>query len=395
MSHVNSPAAVPYTIREALFGNHGLESCVSSIQHQWNQSVHARLTLFLPIIDRPKQAIQHLFELFILHVCRMDTSWNEQWVSSLVNYLAPVSQHVIPAIQPCKSIQWYGLEFDTRGRPVSKVPKFEEYYPKHQIIPSKRILDVISHYSKSFQEDDIAKTDLTRMIGLMDEPAKTAVIGYAWFLNSQGVKNGWLRPYLHASLGRRELSHSPVSTASAKKDPTVDSRIGRVEEELHTLFSLPFFDNQGHLVWYTVRTASPGEIVGRLASSYARSNHVRIHSSKDLSKSVQIHYSHVCNFNSLDFRLWESWTNHARGVGPFRSLAKTNLSLRVVRFDRPVLLEDALAVGFRVVHGHLINPSGIRMLVVLTSNGMYKAIEHPLRVRKQEPFAWVPRMKFT
>ncbi|CAN8073745.1 unnamed protein product [Agarophyton chilense] len=204
-------------------------------------------------------------------------------------------------------------------------------------------------------EPDITKEELSRMPGLMDEPAKTAIMVYAWYLKSYQIKNGWLRPYLNSPLGRRER-HRNVSELSLSEDLVTTGRLGRIGEELHTLYALAFLDTRGHLTWYTVRQATRGEIIGGVASTYARGNNVRINSSKNTRQSIQIRYDHICNFEVLDFRLWESWTHNIRSTGPCKSMGNRTRSLRAVRFDEPVILEDALAVGFRIVNGVLVNP---------------------------------------
>lgn len=349
--------------------------------------------MFEPILDRPKQAIHHLLELFILHICRLDDTWDQEWLSSVVQYLAAISQHLIPAIQPSKSVQWKAAVFDKRGKIVGHIPQSEESYPKNQTISSKPILDIISSYASAFTEDDITKEELSCLTGLMDEPAKTAIMVYAWYLNSFGVKNGWLRQYFYATLGRRERPRD-APPDSLKEDVIAGGRLGRSEEELHTLFAPPFLDQRGHLIWYTVRQATRGEIIGRPATSYARGNNVRIQSTRDISRSIQIHHSHVCNASVLDIRLWDSWTHQARGVGPFRSLSNSALSAKTVRFDKPVLIEHALAVGFRVVGGCLISPAGRLLLVTKGENALYKARFHLLRNAEQETLTWHTGMQF-
>lgn len=378
---------VPFTIREALYGNEGLEPCVTSFTYQWSPDVLRHLLRFLPIIDRPKQAIQHLLELFILHICTLDVSWDAKWVSNLVNYLAAISQHLIPHLEPNHTKQWTALIRDKRGRVIKRVLQAEETYPKSQEILSEKIIDIIGSYSESFQEPDLTYDVLSKMTGLMDEPAKTAIIVYAWFLQSRGIHNGWLKKHLNSPLGRRERQRR--HTPSPKED-----RLDRADEPLHTLFSHPFIDNHGHLVWNTVRTATRDEILCRPATSYARGNNVRIHTSKDLSKSVQVRRSHVCNLPVLDLRLWESWVFRVHGIGPFSSLAKQTVPARVVRFDSPVYIDSALAVGFRVVHGNLYAPDGHQVLVTRRSDGLYKAHSIFHKSQKQGLLEWHTGMKF-
>lgn len=384
------PPVFPYTLREALYGNAALEPCVSRTTHSWPEKVTQRMKLFEPILDRPKQAIQHLLELFILHVCRMETPSDPYWLTSLLDYLAAVSQHLIPAVQPVRSVQWAAAVYDKAGKPVLTVPQTEESFPRNVRIDTTLILDIVSSYSSSFKERDISKDELSLMTGLMDQPAKTAVMVYAWLLASLDVRNGWLRPLLHATLGRRERPPNVTLPEGA----TSDGRLRRMGEELHTLFSQAYVDRMGHLVWYTVRQALPGEIIGRPATSYARGNNVRIQSSKDLSKSVRIHHSQICNIKLLDFRLWESWTHSSRGVGPYAGLSNRVLSARRVRFEEPVLIEDALAVGFRVVNGSLISPSGKEMLVSKRADGIYTARNPILRCPERNSVPWHAGIKF-
>lgn len=348
------------------------------------------MMLFEPILDRPKQAIQHLAELFILHVCQMETPSDPHWLTSLVEYLAAVSQHLIPAVQPVRTVQWAAVVYDKAGKSVSTVPQTEESYPRNAIIDSSLILDIISSYSSSFKERDISKDELSHMTGLMDEPAKTAVMVYAWLLASLDIRNGWLRPFLRSHLGRRERPRSTPQPGQVY----AGGRLGRMSEELHTLFSQAYVDRLGHLVWYTVRQAVPGEIIGRPATSYARGNNVRIQSSKDLSRSVRIHHSQICNINHLDFRLWESWTHSARGVGPYAGLANHVLSARRVRFDEPVVIEDALAVGFRVVGGTLVNPNGKEIHLSKRNDGVYTVRNRILKSSEKASISWQNGMKF-
>ncbi|KAI0566993.1 hypothetical protein FGB62_5g318 [Gracilaria domingensis] len=391
-SVVGSHPTMPFSIREALHGNHGLEPCVRNISHKWNLVVLQRLRRFEPIIDRPKQALQHLFELFILHVCQLDISYELKWVDDLVQYLAAISQHLIPAVKPEHSVQWGAAVYDERRKIVRYMPQREESYPKRETVNSREIIDIISRYSQTFAEPDISKEELSRMPGLMDEPAKTAIMVYAWYLKTFRIKNGWLRPYLNSPLGRRER-HRNVPELSRGNALIAGGRLGRAGEELHTLYALAFLDTRGHLIWYTVRRAIRGEIIGGIACSYARGNNVRIHSSKDLRHSIQIRYDHICNFEVLDFRLWESWTQDLRSVGPCKSMGNRGRTFRAVRFDEPVVLEDALAVGFRIVNGVLVNPKGKAMRVVRGSDGLFRVHRQRLRPMAVERIPWHPRMR--
>jgi len=287
-------------------------------------------------------------------------------------------------VQPVRLAQWSVATTDKRGRAGERVAQMEEVYPKNANVNASAIVHLIAEYATSFAHSDITHEELSRMTGLMDEPAKTAVMAYAWFLADADIHNGWLRPYLNASLGRRERPSAARLPAHVKPCVETEGRVGRLSEELHTIYAPPFINRLGHLVWYTIRQARRGEIIGRPASSYARGNNVRIHSSKNISKSLQIHHSQVCNLEVLDLRLWESWTMQARGVGSYGSLANRALSSRIVRFDRPVLVEDALAVGFRVVEGRLINPNGAEMVVSKTPNGLYHAKAPLLRSPSRE-----------
>lgn len=386
----HKPPVFPYTLREALYGNDALEPCVSRITHSWPPNVTQRMRLFEPIVDRPKQAIQHLLELFIIHVCQMETPSDPYWLTSLVDYLAAVSQHLIPLVQPVRTIQWAAVVHDKSGKAASKVPQSEESHPRNVPIDSRLILDIISSYTKSFKERDISKDELRKMPGLMDEPAKTAVMVYARFLASLDIHNGWLRKFLQSYLGRRERPRSPQS----ERGGNAGGRLGRVSEELHTLFAQAYVDRLGHLVWYTVRQAVPGEIIGRPATSYARGNNVRIQSSKDLSKSVRIHHSQICNIDRLDFRLWESWTHSVRGTGSYAGLANHALSARSVRFDEPVEIDDALAAGYRVVGGSLVNPNGKIVHILRRNDGLYKPVTWRMKNTVRTSISWHTGMKF-
>lgn len=385
---------MPFTIREALYGNGGLEPCVRQITHEWEPTVLERLRLFEPIIDRPKQAIHHLFELFILHVCQLNAAHSPDWVEDLVQYLSAISQHLIRPVQPEKSVQWAAAIYDDKGTIRRYVPQREECYPKSEYVEAGQIVDIISRYTRSFMEPDISREELSRMSGLMDEPAKTAVMVYAWYLNTYRIKNGWLRPFLNSPLGRRERDRR-VPEKSRRNAYIAGGRLGRAKEALHTLYALAFTDTRGHLVWYTVRTATRGEIIGSVACSYARGNNCRINSSKDMRKSIQIRYDHVCNFEVLDFRLWDSWTHNLRSTGPCRSMGNRRLSPRTVRFDEPVILEDALAVGYRLVDGVLINPKGKPIQVSRGKDGLFRARRKLLRSIEKEPIDWHPRMRLT
>lgn len=228
------------------------------------------------------------------------------------------------------------------------------------------------------------------MTALMDEPAKSAVMAYAWYLHSLRIKNGWLRPYLSTALGRRERPRNCPGGA--------DGRLDRAREPLHTLYAAPYLDTNGHLVWYTVREAKLGEIIGLQASSYARGNNVRIHSCMDRERSVRIHHTQICNIERLDYRLWESWTHGARAFGAFAGLGNRALTGKWILFDAPVVVEDALAVGFRVVGGALINPNGRKMVVARRPDGVYTARVPLLKGAHKEHKAgkvdWHRGMKF-
>lgn len=351
--------------------------------------VRARLTRFNHVLLRPKQALQHLLELLIIRVATSNPTWEPDWVEGVVEYLAAVSDYLIPSVQAGQSAQWASAAVDARGKPVRQVPQMEECYPADIAIDASGIMHVIASVAPGLPDSPVSRAQLARMTGLMDEPAKTAVMCYSWFLASAGVPNGWLGPYLSAGLGRRERRARLPSHLTLPPDSlTAGGRLARVDEELHTLYAPPFIDRLGHLIWYTVRVARPGEIIGRPATSYARSNFVRIQSSKRLSRSVQIHHSHVCNADVLDWRLWLSWTHGARATGAFKSLAADSLSPRVVPFDKPVRIECALAVGFRVVQGVLVNPLGKRLVVVPHSDSLFKAKAQSCRDSDKKDVPW-------
>lgn len=385
------PTIFPFTLREALYGNDTLEACVSSVTHVWPDAVHRRLLLFSPILDRPKQALQHLLELFILHVCQMETPSDPLWLTNLIQYLAHASVHLIPDAKPVRATQWVAAVCERGGKTVSTVPQMEESYPRNLPVDSKLIINILSSYASSFTEPDISKLEIASMTGLMDEPAKTAVIVYAWFLASLDIRNGWLRKMLNSDLGRRERPR----TAPPSQKPRGGGRLGRLSEEPHTIFSNPFINRIGHLVWYTVRQAIRGEIIGGPACSYARGNNVRMQCSKDLAKSVRIHHSQICNLERLDFRLWESWSHSVRASGPYASLGCHALSARRVKFDEPVRLEDALAVGFRVVDDTLVSPNGKELVVSRRKDGFYSARSPILLSTEVGPVKWRAGMLFT
>lgn len=160
------------------------------------------------------------------------------------------------------------------------------------------------------------------------------------------------------------------------------------------MFSTPYIDRMGHLVWYTVRQAVPNEIIGRPACSYARGCNVRIQSSKDIAKSVRIHRSQICNIDRLDYRLWESWTHSVRAGGAFSSLGSHAFSARRVKFDHPVKLEDALGAGFRVIEGTLVNPNGKEAVVSRQKDGLYLAKYPILLSAEKSSVKWHSGMKF-
>lgn len=385
----------PYTIHEALFGNDGLEPCVSSVTHEFHPVVRERLCKFNFLITRPKQASQHMLELFILQLCRIDPYWNVDVVDGAVDSLVQITDHLIPPVTPAVScFQWTALVHDCKRRVCRRVSQSEPSYPSTALVDTDAIVRVIAENAVLLPEATITTEQLSEMTGLMDEPAKTAVMAYAWFLASVGVNNGWLVSFLTAPLGRRERPpHLPSDVSSQYHQYSADGRLGRSNEELHTLYAPPFVNRHGQLVWYTIRTAWPGEVIGRTASVYAVCNRVRIHSCKSLSRSVQIHHSHVCNARALDIRLWQSWTHSARSVGTYKSLSNCAFSSRSVSFDAPVRLEGALGVGFRVVTGVLFNPDGKRLAVIELPDGLFKAklISYDAI---PEPVPWHNGMKF-
>lgn len=385
---------IPYTIHEALYGNLGLEPCVSSIQHSWHPLINHRLSKFKCITHRPKQASQHMFELFVVHVCTTDPYWHVDWVDDVVDYLVPLADTFIPSVTPDSAVQWTSIVRDKFGRQTHRVPQTEENYPPVDPVPTDAIVDVIAKIAPTFSLPPVSRDDLEQMTGLMDEPAKTAVMAYAWFLASRNVDNGWLRPYLLGPLGRRELP--PTLDDDALENTlthSADGRLARQDEELHTVYAPPFVNHVGHLVWYTVRYCRPGDMLALPAESYARRNNVRIYSVKQFSRSVKIHRAAVCNPHVLDLRLWFSWTHGARGIGPCKSLANDVFSLKVVSFDKPVRLECALAAGFRVVQGILVNPAGKPLTVVNIGDGLFKAKSYSHK-GDGEPIPWHPAMNF-
>lgn len=392
---VNSVKPVPYTIYEALHGTIGLEGCVSDVTYSWDPLVRARLSRFVSIMNRPKQALQHILELLILSVCTLGPEQEDAWVSAALNELFTAAELLIPPVASSHANQWSTMSVDSKGRPARNVPQVEECYSNDFPIDATGIVRIIATFAPALPGEPIPCNRLAGMTGLMDEPAKSAVMVYAWFLANAGIPNGWLRPYLAATLGRRELlPRLPLSLSAPPDTACAGGRLARSGEELHTLYAPPFTDRLGHLLWYTVRAARPGEVIGRPATSYARANAVRIHSSMRLSRSVQIHPSHICNSDVLDWRLWLSWTHGYRATGSFKSLAADSLSPHTVAFDKPVRIECALAVGFRVVQGSLINPSGKKLVVIRHSESLFKAKAHSCRGTDRSPIPWSSGMLF-
>lgn len=337
-----------------------------------------------------------MFELFLLHLCTTDPYWHVDWVDDVIDHLVPLADTFIPSVTPDSAVQWTSVVRDKHGRPIQRVPQSEEGYPPVDPVPTDAIVEVIAQIAPAFSLPPVSHHDLAHMTGLMDEPAKTAVMAYAWFLASRNVDNGWLRPYLIGPLGRRELP--PTLDDDALENTlkhSVEGRLAREDEELHTLYAPPFVNRVGHLVWYTVRYARPGDMLALPAESYARRNNVRIHSVKRFSRSVKIRGAAVCNPHVLDLRLWFSWTHGVRGTGPYKSLANDSFTAKTVAFNKPVRIECALAVGFRVVQGILINPYGKPLAVVSIGDGLFKAKSHSPRKGDDEPVPWHPGMKFS
>lgn len=415
----HSPLAqkpVPYTLHEALHGNNGLEPCIATLHHNFPPEIHSRLQLFSSIMPRPKQALQHLFELFLLHLCLLDPTWHPVWVADLLSYLSAAADNLIPPTPPVNpSVQWTAILRDKKGRITQRVPQLEDAYPSTHNISAGHILHILTVYAPAVtNRPPITHDYLSSLPGLMDEPAKTAIMAYAWFLAAHDIPNAWLYPFLHAPLGRRErpariprrLSESGV-IATVTTDPS-GGRLSRVDEELHTLYAPPFLNRHGQLSWYTVRAAAPGEIIGRLASSFARGAVVRIDSCRRVSRSVQVHYSHVCNFEALHFRLWATWGNGRKALGAFKSLGVvdendftagcpvTGLGRGTAVFDSPVTIEQALAVGYRIVEGALITPAGRRVKVWMGTDGLYRVRTAPAKgeADEEDVVEWRRGMKF-
>lgn len=365
------------------------------------------------ILSRPKQAIHHLLELLIIHVCTLPPDPDpavDTWHTATVDYLARAAHDLIPSnIFPATSIQWYAspprpysssssaritppISATTTtttttnpqsvpnspprvgsAKPSSQtarlIPQTEESFPSDVVIDAHSIMHVIASVTHQLPnpESQIPFTVLSELPGLMDEPARTSAITYAWFLHSEKIPNGFLRKFIFSSaLARREL---PANLSNNHMN-NVDGRLIRRKEELHSIYGQPFINRLGHLSWYTVRTARVGEVITRPAESYAKGCNVRIHSCKTLSRSVAVKASHLCNRAVLDLRLWSSWTMGFRGIGSFKGLANPRGSSArgVVVFDEPVRMEGALGVGFRIVDGVVVDPLG-RVHVVLGVEG--------------------------
>lgn len=269
----------------------------------------------------------------------------------------------------------------------------EEYYPSTQTVNAKSIVDIISSYSESFTEPPLTFDQLANIPLTMDQPVIAAVVAYAYFLHTHEIKNGWLRSFFQTIPARRER-------ARTHSQPLLEHGRIRVKQSLHTLFSAPFVNNRGHLIWYAANRAKPSNILSLPTACYARSNIVRIHSTNDHSKYIQVHVSRICNKMFLDMRLWQSWTHNMRGVGQFCSLANPVISIGAVRFDHHVLIEGALAVGFRLVNGLLYNPAGVRMVVRKRKDDFYVARTQVMHhqngrgKRAEEKIDWQSGMRF-
>lgn len=243
---------IPYTIYEALYGLHGLESCVSHVSHRWHPIIHNRLSLFIPILSRPKQAIHHLLELLIIHVCTLPPDPDpvvHSWTTATVDYLARAAHDLIPSnTLPATSVQWYASpsppytsassapttppaspaatvsshpnsqsvhSSPSRVGPAKRssqtsrlTPQTEEAFPSNVFIDAQSILHVIGSVTHQLPnpEPHIPFAVLSQLPGLMDEPARTAAITYTWFLHSESIPNGFLPKFIFSSaLARREL----------------------------------------------------------------------------------------------------------------------------------------------------------------------------------------------
>lgn len=324
----------PYTLHEALYGLSNLHPRVSHLHQAFPAHVHARFQRFHGILNRPKQSIHHLFELFIITVCQLETPTDPPWLNNLLDYLASACLHLIPAIP----------------QQASKLTE----YPSSIQADAKLILDILRTYTSSFVESQIQRNELACMTGNMDEPAKTALMAYAWMLDVMNINNGWLRPYLTAAIGCRNGKHEQ-------------------SVELFTLYSPPFVDVKGHVKWYTVRKAQPNHIIGRQAQVYAINNRVVIVTDTQIDRSIQIHHSQLCNRPRFDLRLWTTWTAGGTAIGPFAGLGKKRPLGKPVRFDAPVRIDDAIAVGYRVRDSRLLNPAGKLMNVSKSPHGYYRA----------------------
>lgn len=297
----------------------------------------SKINLFTPIIHRRKHSLHYLLELFILHVILLPpTSPSaKQWTEHLLSYLSRASPYLIPEIS---------------GKPLTE-----------------RILGIITAYAPALSLTQIPESYLTSLIAPPDEPAKAAIFAFAAFLHRYDAPNGWLLKYLTPAHGNR----SPLPPAFN-----------------HCLYCPPFLDSRGHLVWYTVRTVHDSILHGCRTWVSAHGAIVALRSGSFPGSAIQMHRREIVNYKRFDIRLWETWTGGAAGIGKFASLGRGGLG-RPISFDRPVVFEDALAVGWTVKNGILRDPNGTPRSVRRGKDGLYRVIRG-----KGEEVDWQPGMRF-
>lgn len=336
----------PYTLREALHGTAHLEQNTPS-PPSYPPHIRSRLLLFSPILDRPKQALHHLLELFLLHICLHPNPPNPTYHQTLLHHLAALSQHLIPPVQPITH-------------------HAKESYPAIPI-PADTILSILRDFLPAFPAPFPPPVP-TALPGEQPNPAKSAILAYAAFLDSQNLPTAWLAPYLMPNVpGRRERPSRHHPTTKPRQKPPLPP-------PLHTLFTLPYLNRHTHLIWLTVRTAAtPSDIIALPATSYARGNAVTIRSETDPALAARVDATQIVNVRRLDSRLWETWTGGACAAGRFASLAPRRVLGRVVRFDRPVRGDDALAAGWAFKQGGVaVRPDGKTVRVGRRADGLFE-----------------------
>lgn len=246
------------------------------------------------------------------------------------------------------------MEFSQSGvgdgsihRRDSKTFAFEKCLKQKSCEQQRMAASSLLEFSSGCSMVEIKKEELEHCYIEQSEPLKAFAVSLSLWIGNQSLKTGWIRPFLLGDFAARQPRHEHLEMCGSL------NYARRCGERLKTSVFRPALDYNRGFQWLAIQKImhhrnEPDSYKASPIGVFSMGHVMRIYTSTDMKKEVilsseEIQNSHYAN---RDWRVLDSWSNWAKGTGPYNSFSFNGLSARKVVFDSPIRLEGILLGGF-------------------------------------------------